>query len=590
MNARLTIALIAIACAPACGRGAKPPLESKQATVAAAPGGTGARRLSVAITFDAGSLHVRIAASGDRDDLRAWQLGEDVVERLEVRDVGERVLAFKRDGRRIELAGAVATTVLAYDVKREEKAYADADADAQANADTNAGAMGSEEARATRIESSRFRAVGDAILALPAAFEGKSVAVSLDVSAKDAAVVATSFGVAREHVARQLTISPAVLRRAAFFAGPGGRAEFDAPEGHDEAAWLGYPAFDPRAVAAEVAGFRGLLHDYFKDYDLEPATLLFAVDARPRGHFRVARRAAGVLVTLSSDPYDAPLRLAIAHELVHAWIGERIWLGDATPGREAGAFWFHEGFTRWVAREQLARAGLLSPDEYAAEVDRLLAIVTTSRHGSRSMTELAADRAAPGVVPLLMARGALFATVEDARIREVSKGARTLDDVVRDLAKQAGEKSGPLPENALRDRLVGELGEARAREDFEDVVAVGRRTKLPENALGPCFEAREVAYGVYAPGFDVAGSRAAHAIVGLEVKGPAALAGLRERDILVSADIPDRADQTAKVEVERDGKRVMIGYAPTSGTRRGQGFRRKPALTDDGCRKLALRR
>ncbi|MDB5213939.1 MAG: hypothetical protein JWO86_1866 [Myxococcaceae bacterium] len=48
--------------------------------------------------------------------------------------------------------------------------------------------------------------------------------------------------------------SGAALRRAAFLGGPGGRAEFDAVEGHDESAWLGYPAFDPRAVSAEVAG------------------------------------------------------------------------------------------------------------------------------------------------------------------------------------------------------------------------------------------------------------------------------------------------------------------------------------------------
>jgi hypothetical protein len=48
--------------------------------------------------------------------------------------------------------------------------------------------------------------------------------------------------------------SGAALRRAAFLGGPGGRAEFDAVEGHDESAWLGYPAFDPRAVSPEVAG------------------------------------------------------------------------------------------------------------------------------------------------------------------------------------------------------------------------------------------------------------------------------------------------------------------------------------------------
>ncbi|MEA2747655.1 MAG: hypothetical protein QOI41_1798 [Myxococcales bacterium] len=118
----------------------------------------------------------------------------------------------------------------------------------------------------------------------------------------------------------------------------------------------------------------------------------------------------------------------------------------------------------------------------------------------------------------------------------------------------------------------------------------GRRTKLPETALGPCFESRDVSYDVYASGFDVAASRAAHAIVGLDPKGPAAAAGVRDHDRLVSDDVPERTDQTAKLQLERAGKSVLVTYRPTSGTKRGQGFRRKPALTEEACRKLALRR
>src|SRR5262249_14978381 len=145
-----------------------------------------------------------------------------------------------------------------------------------------AGQAPNEDARATMVEPVRFRGVGEGILALPIAFDAKPIDVSLDVKIAET-LVATSFGIAKEHVATELKVTGDVLRRGAFLAGPGGRAEFDAPEGHDEAAWLGYTAFDPRAVAAEVAGFRGTLHDYFKGYELEPATLLFTADARPRG-------------------------------------------------------------------------------------------------------------------------------------------------------------------------------------------------------------------------------------------------------------------------------------------------------------------
>ena len=248
-----------------------------------------------------------------------------------------------------------------------------------------------------------------------------------------------------------------------------------------------------------------------------------------------------------------------------------------------------EGVARWVAREQLMRVGLLSADEYATEVDRLLARVTTSRHTARPMKDLVVDRATPGVVALIVARGALFATVADARIREASHGARSFDDVLRALAERAGETNKPLPGDAVGVLLAGEIGEARAREDFEDFVSMGRKKKLPEAALGACFEASEVAYDLYEPGFDVAASRSAHAVVGVVPRGPAATAGLRNGDVLLTADVPERVDQTAKVEVTREDRRVTVTYRPLSGSRRGQAFRRRPSLGEEACRKLALR-
>jgi len=79
-------------------------------------------------------------------------------------------------------------------------------------------------------------------------------------------------------------------------------------------------------------------------------------------------------------------------------------------------------------------------------------------------------------------------------------------------------------------------------------------------------------------------------VIGVEPKGPAAAAGLRDGDVLTTADVPERADQTAKVEVQREGRPVVITYRPLSGARRGQAFRRKPALGEEACRKLALRK
>jgi len=560
----------------ACGGASPTPPPATGAVAPAKRGEPSAREMKLDLVQVERGVRVRVEATGSAGDVHAWQLGDDLASRIDVLDANDRPLAFRRQGQRLEITASATTVVLRYEIL----------------AKPGAPPAGDEDARSTMIDEQRFRGVGDKILALPEAFEKVAVPIAFTQSSLPTGrIAASSFGTGRDHVTQRLELPGRSLRRSVFLFGPGGRAELDAPEGHDESAWLGYTAFDSRSVSAEIAGFRGVLHEYFKDIELAPATLFFSVDARPRGGYRVARAHSGVLVVLSGlDPFDAGLRLAVAHELVHAWIGERTWVGDATPGKEIESLWFQEGVARWVAREQLARVGLLSFDEHAAELNRLLAIVTASRHALRSNAELLVDAQASGVVPLLVARGALFATAVDARIRERSRGARSFDDVIRALSRLADETHAPLPEATFFEVLGHEIDAAQVREDFDDYVITGRKKRVPDAALGPCFETLETTYETYAAGFDVAASREAHAIRNVDPKGPAAAAGLRNGDVLDRMEVPDRVDRMVKIEVTREGKPVVVTYRPVHGARRGQGFRRKASLTEEACRKLALRK
>jgi hypothetical protein len=564
----LVLPLAAVACA--ASPPAKPPPfvpdpvatpEVLERPLAAAPRSTASipplpqtRRIAVRLAFDASGLHVRVTANGDAPELARWKMPEDPMTEVAVED-GEGVMkSFERLEGMLDVGAPRTTVAVVYDVKPE---------------------AGVDDALRTIIEQNRFRAMGERILALPVAFDGQRIeaTVVIDAHAVDVAMSASSFGVGDSRIRHVVKTTGAELRRTAFFAGGGGHAVFDMPEGHDESAWLGWTAFDPRAVSAEIAGFRGVLHDYFKGVDLDPATTLFVADERPRGRFRIMPRAGGILVNVGGkDPYDAPLRLAVGHELAHAWIGGRLWVGDGD------AYWFQEGFARWVSREQLARAGLLSPDEYVAEVNRLLGVVVTTPRDKRTM-------------PASVARGALFATILDARIREKSQGARSLDHLLRALVHANEAMRVKLTADEFFAAAAREGGDV-VRTDFDDIVTTAKRGALPNDALGGCFEARDVSYDVLEPGFDLAATRADNEkkVRGVDAKGAASKAGLRDGDRLVKAEDPIDPTEVWKLEIERDGRPQSIAFKPAGAAKKGQGFRRKPGLSDDACKKLALRK
>jgi hypothetical protein len=59
---------------------------------------------------------------------------------------------------------------------------------------------------------------------------------------------------------------------------------------------------------------------------------------------------------------------------------------------------------------------------------------------------------------------------------------------------------------------------------------------------------------------------------------------------LISTEEPLATTEAMKVEVEREGQPFALAFKPTSGNKKGQAFRRKPGLSDEACKKLALRK
>jgi hypothetical protein len=437
---------------------------------------------------------------------------------------------------------------------------------------------------ATVVQEDRFRAAGERLLLVPttplyAARPRAPVDVQIDIdgSALKLARAASTMGLG---LSETRSIRPEGLLHTTFIGGSLYSAEFDA-EARDQAAWLGYTAFDPRPASAELAQIRTAIGEFFRS-ELPPFTTLIVSQARPLGSFSTHLRSGGVLVLVGpAQPWDAALRLSITEQIVHGWIGGEIRLAAANETEARANAWFTDGVTRFVAMRFLARLGLLSADDVGTIVAGEMSALTTSPHRGASAATLASDPR-PTARAELTARGALAALRIHRLLRERSKGARSFDDLLLALAAKAKAAGGPLPVTAFRELLEAELGPAELA-TFSSTVQDGRPLTLPPRALGPCFRDGTAEYVAFDLGFDEAQTLATtpHAMRGLRLDGPAARAGVRADDELVALDEP--SGKNVVVTVRRGSKDEEIRYRPEGSRARGPSWSRIEGMPVAKC-------
>lgn len=166
---------------------------------------------------------------------------------------------------------------------------------------------------------------------------------------------------------------------------------------------------------------------------------------------------------------DTEHRTLIPHELVHSWVGTarrpagmlmRDW--QETPVHDS--LWIYEGLTHYLAEVLSVRAGVITGEEWRQDLGRWMGehqvqrgrwwrslrdtcrTVWQLRTPSRNHDDMRRDED-------FYTEGALFWLMADLRIRQLSGGARSLDDLCRGFFGPGGVREPGFTEAQLLEAL-----------------------------------------------------------------------------------------------------------------------------------------
>lgn len=175
--------------------------------------------------------------------------------------------------------------------------------------------------------------------------------------------------------------------------------------------------------------------------------------------------------TRTRAPYLAWLELA-SHEIFHVWNVKRLRPVELGPFEyesevHTRSLWVAEGITEYYGVLAVHRAGLSTRDEYLANLSGLIDEVQTLPGARVQSAELASfdawikyyrpDENSTNSAMSYYTKGAVLGFLLDARIRKASKGARSLDDAMRDAyAKFSGPRGfSPAEFRAVLEAAAG---------------------------------------------------------------------------------------------------------------------------------------
>jgi len=192
-------------------------------------------------------------------------------------------------------------------------------------------------------------------------------------------------------------------------------------------------------------------------------------------------------IVTNRKPMEEPLAETsigtISHEFFHAWNVERIRPASLEPfdfeeANMSGALWFAEGFTSYYTNLILARAGIITAEEYVQGLSRTLNYVMLSP-GQQFFNPIEMSYRAPFVDAATAidpdnntntfisyySYGSLLGLALDVTLR--TETSVNLDDYMRTLWSHYGKKEQPYSLKDLEATLAEMVGDSLAQSFFE---------------------------------------------------------------------------------------------------------------------------
>lgn len=350
--------------------------------------------------------------------------------------------------------------------------------------------------------------------------------------------------------ATSVRAAPQMLRAGC---GPIQHADFITAFGRERVVVYGDAPFDVRMAASEMGIVRSDLEHMF-EVRIEQRWLNEVVVA-PAGDIATPvadAHPSGLRVHLdSSMPWGPDQRLEYAATIARIWVGkvfDHLAASGEPPAPERAAL-LH-GVGRGIARESLFELGLLSPDDYAADLDRAEALVAERAKAWRPASSIDARDVA--------ARAAAV-SIEVALFAWVLREEHGLANVPRAL------------------RLVDAEGATDATVLWAELVAGAKPRRL-----GACIIARPtktsvVDLGVLTP-WDP--TRGVVLVAALREGGSAERAGVRVGDELVRIT---NGPNGAAVSVRRSSRLVQLVATPRADVVARRGWVRRSDVADERC-------